>query len=454
MATAAYHFPSDFLWGTATSAHQVEGGNALNDWAAWELEPGRIMDGDTAGLACDWWGGRWQQDFDLAAAAGQSAHRLSIEWSRIEPTPGKWDDSALDAYRVIIKGARQRGLEPMITLHHFTNPLWFAEAGGWLSPEAPAFFEAYVSRVVAALGDLSKFWITLNEPNVLLVAAFLQGIFPPGEQDMKKVHLAAKQIVMAHAAAYQALHLARPDVQVGIAHHHRPMFPVHRLNPIERLAVAIRNQSFNNAFAEACTNGHLRMLGFHQVIPQAARTQDYIGLNYYTGECFSFDPLHPLRLLGEGKLPAGCETSPGGFIANYPAGLLRALGWAKNFGLPIYITENGIEDIADRIRPRYLALHLHQIWKAINFNWPIYGYLHWTLVDNFEWERGWSQRWGLWGLNAETQERIERRSARLYAEICSQNALTSETVARYVPECLNDLFPDSGLIELPATGKQ
>jgi beta-glucosidase len=454
MATAAYHFPADFLWGTATSAHQVEGGNVLNDWAAWELEPGRIQNGDTAGLACDWWGGRWQQDFDLAAAAGQSAHRLSVEWSRIEPAPGQWDMNALDAYREIIKGARQRGLEPMVTLHHFTNPLWFAEGGGWLSPEAPAHFETYAAKVVAALGDLSKFWITLNEPNVLLAAAYLHGIFPPGERDIRKVFQAARQMILAHAAAYQALHLARPDARVGIAHHYRAMLPAHRLNPLERAAARVRNQIFNHAIAAACIDGHLRLLGSHHTIPQAAGTQDFIGVNYYTGECFRFDPFHPLRLLeGESNFPAGCEISPGGFIANYPAGLWRALDWARRFSLPVYITENGIEDITDRIRPRYLLLHLHQVWRAINCNWPIYGYFHWSLVDNFEWERGWSQRWGLWGLNRETQERVERRSARLYAEICTQNALTSETTARYASQCVKELFPDSGLIELPSLRK-
>jgi len=130
-------FPAGFRWGTATSAHQVEGDNVRNDWWAWEQQPGRILNGDRSGSACRWWT-RAEEDFDRAAALGQNAHRLSIEWSRIQPEPGRWDEAALERYREMLRGLRLRGIEPMVTLLHFTVPLWFAERGGWTRDDAPA----------------------------------------------------------------------------------------------------------------------------------------------------------------------------------------------------------------------------------------------------------------------------------------------------------------------------
>ena len=131
MAQATFHFPVGFLWGTATAAYQVEGNNTNSNWWAWEKEPGRIVQGHKSGLACDWWGGRWREDFDRAAEGGQNAHRLSIEWSRIQPTPDHWDENALDRYRDMVRGLAERGMTPVVTLHHFSDPLWLAEKGGW-----------------------------------------------------------------------------------------------------------------------------------------------------------------------------------------------------------------------------------------------------------------------------------------------------------------------------------
>jgi beta-glucosidase len=149
MPEATFHFPADFRWGTATAAHQVEGNNTLNDWWAWEQEEGRIKEGHRSGLACNWWE-RAEEDFDRAAELGQNTHRLSVEWSRVEPREGYFDDAALDRYRAMLRALRERGIEPMVTLHHFTNPLWLAEMGGWENPRAVFLFERYVARVVEA----------------------------------------------------------------------------------------------------------------------------------------------------------------------------------------------------------------------------------------------------------------------------------------------------------------
>jgi beta-glucosidase len=441
---ATHSFPAGFLWGTATASHQVEGDNHGNDFWAWEMEPGRIAEGHRSGAACDWWGGRWREDFDRAAETGQNAHRLSVEWSRIEPSPGQIDAEALSAYREILHGARQRGLRPMVTLHHFTNPRWLQEQGGWTLPEVPALFERYVEATVAALGDLVDDWITINEPNVYAYAAYTVGAFPPGEKNLSRALDVIAQLVRAHARAYAVIHRRWPGARVGIAHHYRGIHPAHRWNLLERASAGLRHRIFNEAVPRAAVDGWLRLPGRNQRIRQAAGTQDFFGLNYYTAEIVQMDLGRPLELFGRSAYPKRADLSPSGFIANTPGGFWRALVWARRFRLPILITENGIEDDSDSVRPRYLAGHVRQLWRAANFNWQVEGYYHWTLVDNFEWERGWTQRFGLWSLDPQTQERRRRPSADFYQDICRRNALTSEAVARYAPEAFDDLFPSSG----------
>jgi beta-glucosidase len=441
MIEAIYLFPKGFLWGTATSSHQVEGQNKNNDWWEWEQEPGRILEGHRSELACDWWGGRWEQDFDKAVEGGQNAHRLSIEWSRVEPKPGEWDQDAIAFYREIIEGAIARGLTPMVTLHHFTNPRWFMELGGWTSPQSAALFERYTREVVTALGELVPLWVTINEPNVYFYEAYLEGVFPPGEQSWEKVFQVIENLARAHAAAYYGIHEIQPEAQVGVAHYFRGMEPSRKWNPLDRMVCRIRSRNFNDVFPVLLSTGSAPFLVRRIRVPEAKGTVDFFGLNYYTSEEVAFDLRHLKQLFGRGYFPENADLSPTSFIANEPQGFWKALKWAKSFRKPIYITENGIEDAADEIRPRYLCQHLRQVWRAVNFNWDVHGYFHWSLVDNFEWDRGWTQRFGLWELDVDSQERRERASAALYAAICHANGLSSEMVSTYAPEVMDALFP-------------
>ena len=444
MIHAAHHFPRRFLWGTATSSHQVEGQNTGNDWWAWEQEPGRILEGGRSGDACGWWAGRWAEDLDRAAEDGQNAHRLSIEWSRIEPKPGVWDRDALDHYVTIIRGALDRGLMPMVTLHHFTNPAWFAESGGWLSESSPGQFDRYVRFVADSLKEFVGLWVTINEPNVYAYNAYSSGDFPPGIEDLNSTRQVLVNLVKAHAAAYRSIHQIQPSAMVGLAHHFRGMRPAHSANPLDRAVAGIRARMFNEGVPRALQDGVLRLPLKRVRLPDAAGTQDFFGLNYYTEESVSFEPSNAGELFSRGAFPAGADLSPTGFIANEPEGFWRALVWVHSFRLPIFITENGVEDAFDGLRPRYLVRHLRQLWRAANFNWQVKGYFHWTLVDNFEWERGWTQRFGLWDLDPDTQTRTRRASADLYAEICRENGLTTEIVGRYAPETLAGMFPSEG----------
>lgn len=443
MIRATHHFPRDFLWGTATSSHQVEGGNVNNDWWAWEERPGKIFQGHRSGQACDWWGGRWQEDLDRAAADGHNAHRLSIEWSRIEPSPATWDESALDRYRWILRGLLDRGLMPMVALHHFTTPYWLIEGGGWINPEIATYFERYVRKVVEALHDLVGLWITINEPNVFATLGFVLGVFPPGEKDLGKMFSVVRNVVRAHAAAYRTIHEIDPHALVGLSHHYRGFRPARSGNPLDRWATAIRSKTFNDLLPDAVSDGRIRFPGRRARVPEAAGTQDFFGLNYYTSESIAFDLRRTGELFGRAFFEEDADLSETGWIVNDPNGMWNALRWARRYKLPIYITENGVDDSNDHLRPRYLAGHIQKVWHAVNFNWDVRGYFIWTLVDNFEWERGWSQRFGLYELDPATQERRRRPSAEMYAEICKAKALSSEMVARYAPEVVDQLFPPS-----------
>jgi beta-glucosidase len=441
MPQATFHFPRGFLWGTATASHQVEGNNTNNNWWAWEQEPGRIIQGHKSGLACDWWGGRWREDLDRAAEGGQNAHRLSIEWSRIQPAPDRWDEDALDRYREIMRGLHERGMIPMVTLHHFSDPLWLTEMGGWENDLVVEHFEKYTRKVVEGLKEYASLWVPINEPNVYATSGYILGDFPGGKQDIRAALRVLENMLRSHAAAYRAIHTLQPAARVGVAINYRGFQPAKSWFPPDSLAAWLQSRTFNDLFPRALRDGVLGLPVGRKRIPEAKGTQDFIGINYYTKDRVSFNLLKYQELFGRRFYPPNADLSDTGFIANEPTGMFEALKWGLQFNVPIFVTENGVEDADDHLRPRYLAQHLHQVWRGVNFNWPVRGYFQWTLVDNFEWERGWTQRFGLWELDLETHSRRKRRSADLYAEICRENGLSSEMVAKYAPEIFDILFP-------------
>ena len=440
MAEAIFNFPRGFLWGTATASHQVEGQNTRNNWYAWEQD-GHIIPGHECGLACDWWGGRWREDFDRAAESSQNAHRLSVEWSRIQPTPERWDEDALDHYRQMLRGLVERGITPMATLHHFTLPLWLVEMGGWENEDAVSHFNEFSSRVVESLQEYCTLWCTLNEPNVLTTLGYLSGDFPPGKKSLSSLYQVVQNLVKAHSAAYHTIHEIQPHAQVGLAHHYRGFSPAKPWSPLDRWLTKVVFKLFNLTFPQTFHSGSLDFLGIRKSFRGAKGTQDFFGLNYYTREIVSLAPTAHSSLFVHTALDPQVEHSPQGFIANEPLTFFHSLKWAQGFGLPIYVTENGVEDGQDDFRRKYLIQHIHALWHAVNFTWPIRGYFHWSLVDNFEWERGWTQPFGLWALDPETQQRQKRPSADLYAAICAENALSSAMVTEFSPDLKLILFP-------------
>lgn len=442
MPEATYHFPDGFLWGTATSSYQVEGGNENNNWYAWENEPGRIAGGQKCGLACDWWGGRWKEDLENAANDGQNTHRLSIEWSRVQPKRNVWDEEALEHYRQILKGMHKLGLKPMVTLHHFTDPLWFYESGCWELDDAPKYFAEYVRKVVSALKDLVDFWITINEPAVYVTGGYIDGSFPPGKSDLGTAFIVMRNMLKGHAAAYNIIHELQPQAEVGFAKNYRGLDPSRPFFLPDICITRFISSSFNDSFSNTLCNGRFRFAMKGEDIPEAINTQDFVGINYYSLDKVVFKPLAFKDVFHRRYYPEGSELSETGLIANLPQGITTALKWARKFNLPIYITENGVEDSKDNLRPQYTVQHLHAIWRAANSGWNIKGYYHWSQVDNFEWERAWTQRFGLWGLDVKTQKRIKRKSVDLFGQICKENAISSDAVRKYAPQAFSKLFPE------------
>jgi len=441
MPHAKYSFPKTFLWGTATAGYQVEGGNQNTNWTAWENTPGKIVSGDKCGKACDWWGGRWKEDLSNAARDGQNAHRFGIEWSRIQPKPDYWDENSLAYYREILRGMKQMGLATMLTLHHYTDPIWVVEQGGWQNEKTAELFAVFTRKVVNALGDLVDYWITVNEPFGYMASAYIQCTFPPGEPDLKKAFIGLTNLIQAHANAYHVIHEILPNAKVGFTQYYLSLVPARLWFPPDFWVTKMLDQAINCSFADALVDGKVHVLMWKKLLPTAIHTMDFFGLNYYTRNVVTFDITKPKELFYRFSMPENAQLSENKFIAHIPEAILSAIQWARRYHLPIYITENGIEDSKDSLRPRFIIENLRQVWKAVNFNWNVKGYFHWSQVDNFEWERGWSQRFGLWGLNVETQERIRRKSGDVYASICKENGITSEMVEKYVPEILSTIFP-------------
>jgi len=440
MPQGTYHFPKGFLWGTATASHQVEGNNTNNNWWKWEQE-GHTH--GSAAIAADWWGGRWREDFDRAAETGQNAHRLSIEWSRVQPTPDRWDEDAIERYRTMLRGLRDRNMTALVTLHHFTDPLWVTERGAWETEEIVPLFEKYVRKMVDSLKEYTNLWVTINEPNVYALSGYVTGDFPPGKKDLKQAMPVIANMVRGHAAAYRAIHELQPEARVGYALHFRPMVPRLSWSPLDRLMRNIRYEGVNMGFPTAISTGVMKTPIGNFNIPEAKGTQDYLGLNYYSVDTVWFDLAKADQMFSNSGYPKDADMSDTNFLANIPHGIYDSIKWIVRTypNLPIIVTENGVEDFDDHMRPRYLVQHLHEVWRTVNFNWPVKGYFHWSLVDNFEWERGWTQRFGLWGLDLDTQKRIRRPSVDLYAEICKENGISSEMVQKYCPEVFEKLFP-------------
>ncbi|MGF1469404.1 MAG: glycoside hydrolase family 1 protein [Sandaracinaceae bacterium] len=422
--------PKDFLWGTATSSHQVEGDNTGNDWWDWEQVPGRIYDASTSGRAAEWWAGRAEEDLARAAALGQNAHRLSIEWSRLEPEEGRFDTAALARYRAILDAAKEHDLAVMLTLHHFTLPRWVAQLGGWTAREVPALFARFAEWAADGLGDRVALWVTLNEPAVLAYMGYAGKRWPPGRGSLPAAFRALRRLLDAHARAYRAIHRALPAARVGLALN-LPLFAPASRRPLDRAAARAQDWAFNGAFLRALSGGtlHPPLSVLPCAVPGLAGSFDWLGLNFYGRYDVRFDPTAGATLFGRHVQQPTVATDTNDWGQPSPDGRVQQLGRLAALGVPVYVTENGLYDPADRRRGPFLIEHVDALQRARARGVDVRGYFHWSLVDNFEWAEGWSATFGLLALDRQTQARTARPSAAIYEAICRHGGDTREAEA-------------------------
>jgi len=413
-------FPENFLWGAATSSHQVEGNNCSNDWWKWEQE-GKTQ---SSGAACDHYH-RFKDDFLLAKELGHNAHRLSLEWSRLEKEENVWDESEWDHYKTVLDELIKLRITPIVTLNHFTIPLWLTKKGSWLNKESVDIFARFAQKAIKELGGKVQYWITSNEPNILAFLAYYYGEWPPYHKNFSEALTVLKHMIKSHAKSYGLMHeCARRNngilcPKIGIAKAVTAFHPCRTFSVSDRLSVFYRERLHNYGTVSSLINGRLLIPGLRPETLYAKKTIDFIGLNYYFRQ-FIRRNFFSKSLLGEvcsleHHPTAGKTTDMGWEI--YPKGLYELVKSFSRYKLPLMITENGIATVDDSLRQTFIEQHLDYLFRAIKEGAPVIGYLHWSLLDNFEWAEGYTKRFGLVHVDYKTQKRTAKKSARYYASI-------------------------------------
>ena len=395
MTDDTVRFPDGFLWGTATAAHQIEGGNWNNDWWAWEHAEGTPCQ-EPSGDACDSWN-RWAEDVDLVAQLGLGTYRFSIEWSRIEPEEGEWSAAAIAHYRTICEALLARGIQPTVTFHHFTTPRWLAAKGGWEDPATADAFARFCGRAAGELGDVMRRACTLNEPNVVATMGYLAAMFPPGKRDVEVRRKVNGIFVDAHRKAVDAIRAAAPDVPVGLT-----------LAMSDWQAVD-GGESKRDRYRQ----------GMEDVFLDAVAGDDYLGVQTY-----SRSRVGPDGLLGP---EPGMPVLPMGY-EYYPASLEATLRYAWDYtggNVPLLVTENGIGTDDDLQRIAYVRSALEGVARCLADDIDVRGYTYWSLLDNFEWALGYGPHFGLVEVDRTSFVRKPKPSATWLAEVVRTNTLVS-----------------------------
>lgn len=389
-------FPTGFIWGVATAAHQIEGANFNNDWWAWEHNPDSGV-AEPSGDACDSFH-RWREDIDLVASFNLGAYRFSVEWSRIEPEEGEFSLAALEHYRRMCAACLGRGLQPVVTFHHFTLPNWLSNRGGWEAADAPGCFARFVTRCANYFGDLIAVACTINEPNVIGVMGYNVGTFPPGIKGDLSRHLGVnKALIHAHHLAADALRSSPGKFPIGLT-----------LSMAEMV-----NDTPDDADAEMIRTGAQEIL--EDEFLRAAKDDDFLGVQCYTRMHFG-----PLGQVSDD--PSVPKTQMG--YENWPRALEYAVRRAANAsGISIIVTENGIATENDSERVIYLSEALRGLHNCIEDGIDVKGYFVWSLLDNFEWNEGYRPKFGLCSLDRRTFERRPKPSSLWLSQVANANSL-------------------------------
>jgi beta-glucosidase len=387
-------FPADFLWGASAAAHQVEGQNWNSDWWAWEHAP-HTTAVEPSGDAIDFYH-RYPEDLAQLAGLGHTAHRLSLEWARIEPEPGEWSAAALDHYRRVLEAVAEHDMTALATLHHFTLPRWLADRGGWTWRGSVDAFARYAERVHGALGDLVPYAGTINEPQIVAMFGHLLGHFPPGLRNAVIWRRVSERLQDAHDAAVGVW-----GEKAGICLQLPDLEPARPGDPACEVRCAEVRHEMEDRWLDAASGG-------------------WLGVQYYTR--MRVDPAHPD---GFAPAPEDAQLTQMGWELN-PAGLGRALRAAARAGLPLIVTENGIATADDAERVAYLRDHLAEVARARADGVDVCGYVYWSAWDNFEWAEGYRPTFGLIGIDrADGLRRIVRSSAEAFGRVARTGSLAA-----------------------------
>lgn len=397
-------FPSSFLWGVSTSAYQTEGG-VINDWSQWETSYKRMRRLKKKGLdhreyvcgrACDSYN-LYKEDIDKVKSLGCNVYRFGIEWSRLEPIEGEFNQEEFDHYKEVLSYAKKRGLKIILTVWHWTNPLWFSIQGGWAGKRAVNYFDRFVQKAAKEFAKDVDYWCVINEPLIHVGNGYLKGKFPPCKKNPLKAYKVFNNLAKAYRKAYRTIHKQKKNARVGFSKLATYFEPARPWCPIERFLAWISHYFYNMLFLE-----------------KVEKEMDYIGIDYYFHNRMIW---HPPFVKNKNK-----KTSDMGWEI-YPEGLGKIVEKLSVFNKPIMIIENGVADSEDQLRDDFIKDHLESLRKAIKKGAPVIGYCHWSLMDNFEWAEGWTQKFGLFEVDRETFERKPRPSAKLYSKICKNNGL-------------------------------
>lgn len=413
-------FPDNFLFGTATSSHQIEGDNIHNDWWFYE-QSGRLK--YKSGKACNHWE-LYREDIKLMTELNYNAYRFSIEWSRIFPRENEINEGAIQKYQEIVNLLNESNIVPMITLHHFTSPVWFMKKGGFAKEENLKYWEKYVESI-AELKGVSLF-ATFNEPMVYVTTGYIQGYWPPFIKNPLKAGKVEANLLRAHGIAYEILKSKK--VQVGIVKNIPIMKPASE-SKADIKAKEKADNLFNWYFLDAIWSGKVKTPIKTHKVPKS--DVDFIGINYYTVHEIkhSWNPFNLFLEVGLANLSER-KTLMGWSV--YPKGIYEAITRVQDrYEKPIYITENGIATLDDEWRIEFIIQHLQYVHKALSEGYDVRGYFYWSFMDNFEWAEGFEPRFGLVEINFETFERKPRKSAHVYGEIAERKITSDELIERY-----------------------
>ena len=420
-----FTLPENFLLGLSTAATQIEGGDTDSNWNDW-YKKGRISDGTDPATANDHWQ-RWQEDTELMAELGAKCYRFSLEWSRLMPREGEVDEAAFAQYRQEIELLLDKGIAPLLTIHHFSVPMWFENKGAFSRRENIGYFLDFVRLVVEHFGDIVCEYITINEPNVYATNSWCFGMWPPGKKSFADTVAVMENMACAHIKAYELIHSVRremgyADTRVGFANHVRVFQPKNAANPLHRFFSRAAEHLFQGTLSVAMSRGKFRLpLRDHWGI-RKGEYSDFIGVNYYSRSTIS------------GPADGVAENCPKNDLGweIYPEGIVEVS--RKLYDIlprPIYITENGTCDLNDTFRSRYIAEHLAALAAS---PLPFERYYHWCFCDNFEWIEGNHAKFGIVAIEGAEKKRVVKKSARFFAALIADHGLTEESYRKYVAE--------------------